>query len=586
MTADDAGRPVNVARRLDEFAKSRPHAIAVAAARPGSHGDRTRYRTATFAELAADVERIAAGLRAWGVPPGARLALLVKPGVDFVTLVFALLKAGVVQVLIDPGMGRKNLLRCLEETKPDGFVAIPAAQVVRTLFGRRFPQARWNVTVGGRRWFWNGKTLDEIRALGDAAAEPLSSSPLTPAPLPGVPGRGVTEFTFAEDPAAIIFTTGSTGPPKGVLYRHGNFDKQVEEIRDRYAIEPGEVNLACFPLFGLFNAAMGVTTVVPDMDASRPARVDPRNIVSAVQDWSVTQSFASPAVWDKVSTYCLANNVKLPTLKAAYSAGAPVAPRVLERTLQCLGDSARMHTPYGATEALPIASIEATEVLHETAHATAAGHGTCVGTKFPRIEWKIIRIVDGPICTIDRAEELPLDETGELIVKGPVVTERYVTRTEANATAKIHDCQGYWHRMGDAGYLDEHGRFWFCGRVSHCVVTAEEVMFSDPVEGVINRHPNVFRSALVGIGTIGRQQPVLIVQPIGLVKSEPKLFDELREIATKYQATHRINTFLVHPSFPVDIRHNSKIFREQLAVWAAKKLGVDNRQSEIRNPKS
>jgi len=550
------GENVNVARRLAEFAESRPHAVAVAAAKPNARRGEPRYDTITFAKLAAESDRIARGLHAWGIDPGMRLALLVKPGVEFVTLVFALLKTGAVQILIDPGMGRKNLIRCLADARPDGFVAIPVVQGIRRVLKYRFPAAKWNVTVGGKRWFWDGLTLDDVRRVGDREADLEALEPRT-----------------ADDPAAVIFTTGSTGPPKGVAYSHGNFDRQVTEIRDRYGIAPGEVNLACFPLFGLFNAAMGVTTIVPDMDASRPAQVDPGNIVRAVEDWSATQSFASPAVWDKVGAYCRARRIKLPTLREAYSAGAPVPPFVLERMLGCLADGARMHTPYGATEALPVATIEAREVLDETQHAWAAGRGTCVGTRFPGIEWKVVRIVDGPICTIDRAHELPTGEIGELIVRGPVVTARYVTRVEANATAKIHDGAGYWHRMGDAGYLDDQRRFWFCGRVGHRVQTERGTLHTDPVEGIFNQHAAVARSALVGVGPTGKQRPVVVVEPRpGTPTSHEVLFAELRELAKRHDVTHDIDTFLVHASFPVDIRHNSKIFREQLAVLATKKL--------------
>lgn len=545
---------VNVAWRLDKFAASRPHSTAVAAAFSNPRRGRPRYDTITFAQLAADSDRIARGLRAWGIEPGMRLALLVKPGVEFVTLVFALLKAGVVQILIDPGMGRKNLLQCLEDAKPEGFVAIPMVQAIRRLLRRRYPAAKWNVTVGGRRWFWDGLTLDDVRNLGERDAD-----------------LAAIELRAVDDPAAVIFTTGSTGPPKGVLYSHGNFDRQVEEIRDSYGIAPGEVNLACFPLFGLFNAAMGVTTVFPSMDFSRPAQVDPRNIIRAVEDWSATQSFASPAVWNKVGSYCKTQDVKLPPLLAAYSAGAPVPPAVLEQMLHAMPDGARMHTPYGATEALPIATIEAREVLDETRHAWAVGKGTCVGTRFPGIEWKVVKVVDGPICTIDRAQELPRGEIGELLVRGPVVTSRYVTRVEANATAKIHDGPGYWHRMGDAGYLDDRDRFWFCGRVAHRVQTEQGTLFTDPVEGIFNQHELVHRSALVGIGPIGKQRPVVIVELRKDVRSRFTL-ESLGVIAKEHEVTNKIDTFLVHLSFPVDIRHNSKIFREQLAVWAAKVL--------------
>ena len=234
------------------------------------------------------------------------MALLVRPGIDFIALVFGLLKAGSVAVLIDPGMGRRNLVRYLAEARPQGFIAVPIVHAVRTLLRRRFPNARWNVTVG-RRWFWGGPTLDMLRG------GPWSGPELAQ--------------TTADDPAAIIFTTGSTGPSKGVLYRHGNFDAQVEQIRDRYGIQPGEVDLPGFPLFGLFNCAMGVTAVIPDMDPSRPAQVDPAKIVEASGDWQVTQAFGSPAIWNRVGRYCQDRGIRLPTVRRVLSAGRRCRPK-------------------------------------------------------------------------------------------------------------------------------------------------------------------------------------------------------------------------------------------------------------------
>jgi olefin beta-lactone synthetase len=274
---------VNVGGRLAAMAQAMPEAVAVVEPLGYDRSGKRRYRQFTFRQLDQDSDRIACGLHKLGVTPGTRLALLVRPGIDFISLVFALFKAGAVAILIDPGMGRRNLVRCLAEAQPQGFVAIPIVHAVRTLLRHRFPQARFHVTVG-RRWFWGGVTLDQLRS------EAWHGSELAP--------------TSAEDPAAIIFTTGSTGPPKGVLYRHGNFATQVEEIRDFYGIRPGEVDLPAFPLFGLFNCAMGVTAVIPDMDPTRPAKVDPTKIVEAIEDWNVTQAFGSPAIWNRVGQYC------------------------------------------------------------------------------------------------------------------------------------------------------------------------------------------------------------------------------------------------------------------------------------------
>ncbi len=509
---------LNVADRLAAVARELPNETAVVC--PGRWSPKypqgrhdtssALYSTTTFANLDADATRIALGLAAWGVPPGTRLALLVRPGIEFVTLVFALLRAGMVIVLVDPGLGRRNLIRCLSEAEPEGFVAVSLAQAGRLCLRWKFPRARWNVTVG-RRWFWGGLTLDEIRTRGDQLAPPL---PAPRSPLPA---------TNADDPAAIIFTSGSTGPPKGVLYTHRMFDTQVSEIQSAYRIEPGGVDLACFPLFALFNSAMGVTTVLPEMDFSRPASADPEKLLAAANDWQVTQAFASPAVWRVVSDHCAKTGQRIQSLRQVFSCGAPVPADVLRATLACVGDSARMYTPYGATECLPVATIEAAEVLGETAARTDQGAGVCVGRKFDSIEWRVIRITEDPIATIDEAEELPPGEIGELVVRGPQVSPGYVTRTECNHTAKILNKRAgasspptgaedrparedrptdieTWHRTGDVGYLDEADRFWYCGRKSQRVDTAAGPLFTECVEAIFNSHPAVRRSALVGVG--------------------------------------------------------------------------------------
>lgn len=545
---------MNVASRLIAGAESMPEAIAVVEPLGYDRGGRRRYRHVTFRELDEDSSRIARGLHALGVTPGTRLALLVPPGIDSISLVFALLKAEAVSILIDPGMGRRNLLRCLAEAEPEGFVAIPLVHAVRVLLRGRFPKARFHVTVG-RRWFWGGATLAELRS-----APPTNSE---------IPAR-----TNAGDPAAIIFTTGSTGPPKGVLYSHGNFDAQVEEIRDHYGIRPGEIDVPCFPLFGLFNAAMGVTAVIPDMDPSHPARVDPAKIVEAVADWGATQSFGSPAIWNRVGPYCREKGIRLSTLRRVLSAGAPVPVPVLRAMKECIHPEGDVHTPYGATESLPVASIAASEVLAETGERTALGAGVCVGRRFPQIAWRVVRIVEGPILALAETEELPVGEIGELIVQGPVVTRLYVTRREANALGKIADGDRVWHRLGDAGYLDEQGRFWFCGRVAHRVLTETGPMYTVPCEAIFNRHPWVRRSALVGIGPTGRQRPVIVVEPVPgrfprLVREREEFAAALAELGRSFPLTEGISQVLFHRSFPVDIRHNAKIFREKLAAWAA-----------------
>ncbi|MBI85534.1 MAG: peptide synthase [Planctomycetaceae bacterium] len=552
----------NVSTRLNRSAEQFPQSTAIAVPATRNSTGRRSYTTCTFQELDAECTALAGGLHALGVRPGTRLALLVRPGIEFIALTFAMLKAGAVIVLIDPGMGRKNLIGCLQAVEPEGFVTIPLVHAVRTLLGRRFPRARYNVTLG-RRWFWNGVTLDQLRALGKQR------------------GAGCLDGWEAasDDPAAIIFTTGSTGPPKGVLYRHGNFSQQVDELRDFYQIQPGEIDLPGFPLFALFNCAMGVTTVIPDMDPTRPAQVNPRHIVEAIQDWQVTQAFGSPALWNVVARHCEKEQVQLPSLRRVLSAGAPVPPHVLRTLKTVIASEGDVHTPYGATESLPVSSIAASEILDGTEKASQCGAGTCVGKPFPGIDWRVIGVSDSAITCIEESMELPNGEIGELIVCGGVVTTEYVTRREVNALSKIHDGERLWHRMGDVGYLDEQNRFWFCGRKAHRVITNQGTLYTVPCEAVFNTHPAVSRSALVGIGPPGRQTPVLIVEPFPdqmprKSNQRRRFTHELKTTADRHEHTNRIDHFLFHPSFPVDIRHNAKIFREKLAVWARKQLDV------------
>jgi acyl-CoA synthetase (AMP-forming)/AMP-acid ligase II len=539
---------LNIASTLSATAAHVPDQPAVVVAARQNSGAAPQI---TFRDLEAATERLAHGLARLGIGRGARIVLMVRPGIEFIALTFALFRAGAVVVLIDPGMGPRRVFSCLDTVEPHGFVAVSAVQALRLFSGRRFAKARLNVTVG-RRWFWRGPTYQSL--LG-------SASPCGAACLP---------TTRSTDPAAIIFTSGSTGPAKGVVYEHGMFAAQVEALRDYYGIQPGGADLPGLPLFALFNVALGMTTVVPDMDPAHPAQVDPAKIVAALERHNVTQGFGSPAIWNRVGRYCEAHQVTFRQLARVFSAGAPVPVTVLARmkaTLTAIG--AEMHTPYGATEALPVASITASEVLEKTAAQTAQGAGTCVGRPLPTIELKIIAVTDGPIASLADARELPAGEIGEIIVRGDVVTREYFRLPEATVAAKISDGSDFWHRMGDVGYLDHDAYLWFCGRKSQAVETEAGRMFTDCVEPIFNTHPRVARCALVGLGAIPNQQPAIVVE-LESGTSSPALVDELRQLAAKHATTCSIDRFLFYPRpLPVDVRHNTKINREQLAEWAA-----------------
>lgn len=559
----------NIASYLPRMAAKVPEQSAVIITRSRDRAGRPVYASINFADLEELSNRYAGGLRWAGFERRMRVMVMVRPGFEFIRLIFALFKIGAVPVIIDPGMGIGRMLECIRGVDPQGFVGIPTAQAMRILARRAFRAVRRTVTVGSR-WFWGGRTLAEVQGHGTPDFEAVATS--------------------TDDAAAILFTSGSTGPAKGVVYEHGMFDAQVRMIQSQYGIQPGEIDLTAFPLFALFSTAMGMTSVIPEMDTSRPARVNPARIVEAIRDQGVTNTFGSPAIWQRVAPFCLKHGIKLPTVRRILIAGAPVPWRTIDQLHQVLSPDADVHTPYGATECLPVSSISGHELRERSGiarggggspaggchDAPRAGAGTCVGRPVPGSEVRFIRIIDEAIPHWSDDLLVPEGDIGEIVVSGPVVTKSYFGLARATALAKIQDGNRVWHRMGDVGYRDGAGRLWFCGRKSQRVVTEHGTLFADQCEAILNEHPRVARSALVGVRRAGFQIPVIIIEskPGDYPKAKQVVAfrQEIVRLARAQALTQHIHHVLFHRSLPVDIRHNAKINREAMARWAERRI--------------
>lgn len=537
--------PCNIAASLPRLAREQPDRVAMRC--PDAAGRYTRELT--YAQLDARSDAIAAGLGAYRIGRGSRTVVMVRPTPEFFLLMFALFKAGAVPVLVDPGIDRRALKQCLDEAEPEAFIGIPLAQFARRVLG--WAKSAKKIVTVGPRWAWGGTTLAKIEARGSGAGPQLAD-------------------TAPDDVAGILFTSGSTGVPKGVVYRHRHFVAQIELLRNAFGLQPGGVDLPTFPPFALFDPALGLTSVIPDMDPTRPASADPDKLHAAIARFGVTQLFGSPALMKVLADH----GAPLPTVQRVTSAGAPVPPDTVAKIRTLLPDGAQFWTPYGATECLPVAVIEGRE-LESTRAATEAGAGTCVGRAVPPNEVRIIRIVDAPIADWNDVDEVPDGEVGEITVAGPTATDTYFRRDAATRIAKIREAlpdggERIVHRMGDVGWFDGEGRLWFCGRKTQRVETADGPLYTEQVEPVFNTHPQVRRTALVGVGEPGRQTPVLCyeLQP-GVGVDRARVEADLRAIGARHPHTARIARFLPHPGFPVDIRHNAKIGRETLAAWAA-----------------
>jgi len=545
----------NIAAALPRLAAEAPERIAMRC--PGSRGPGglARYDiTLSYRELDQRSDAIAAGFARLGIVRGSRAVVMVRPSPEFFLLMFALFKAGAVPVLVDPGIDKRALKQCLDEARPEAFIGIPLAQLARCLLG--WARSARVIVTAGRRWFWGGTTLASVEASGAKAGTQLAD-------------------TQPDDVAAILFTSGSTGVPKGVVYRHRHFVAQVDMLREAFGIVPGGIDLPTFPPFALFDPALGLSSIIPDMDPTRPAKADPRRLLHAIETFGVDQLFGSPALMRVLADH----GAPLPGLRRVTSAGAPVPADVVATMRTLLPEEAQFWTPYGATECLPVAVIEGRE-LQSTREATEHGAGTCVGRPVPPNDVRIIAITDEAIPEWGDVQVLGPEAIGEITVAGPTATDEYFNRPQATALAKIRETlpdgsTRIVHRMGDLGRFDAEGRLWFCGRKSHRVRTAEGGLYTEQVEPVFNTHPDVARTALVGVGEPGSQRPVLCVEMrAGLTRDQhARVLGELRRQGMGFVHTARVHDFLVHPGFPVDIRHNAKIGREQLAAWAARQPG-------------
>ncbi|MBY0412945.1 MAG: AMP-binding protein, partial [Bdellovibrionales bacterium] len=523
---------MNIAHRLTQNAKVTPDKKAVVFPHFNKKTKSYDYDSLTFRELDIRSNKFAVGLERMGLKKGDKTLLFLRPSLDFSAMTFALFKLGVVPVFIDPGMGRENLLKCIKECKPVALIAEKEVHIARLLFFRTFKSVKFNVTNGKRAW---GK-MQKISKMKEEKTQFFKSVQFEP-----------------EDQAAILFTSGGTGTPKGVVYSHRIFDQQTTILKELYNLTENDIDLPGFPLFSLFTIAMGMTSCIPDMDPSKPGLCDPSKLYQNIIDQKPTFVAGSPAIWERVADYCALNGFTLPSVKYLVMFGAPVSV-LIHKKFKPLLPNGTTYTPYGATEALPVSNISGEFILKNTVLLTENGKGTCIGKVVPGSEVKIISISDSVILKLDDAKILPPNTVGEIIVKGPTVTKEYLDLPDKTSEAKIYEGSDFWHRMGDMGFLDEEGNLWFLGRKSHRVETRDGLMTPIPCEAIFNKHPAVKRSALIGLGVQGKQTPAIVIERKDsqfLSGKERSIFEsELFSIAKKFPHTAGIQKVFLSKHFP------------------------------------
>jgi acyl-CoA synthetase (AMP-forming)/AMP-acid ligase II len=537
---------VSLSDRLAHLANTRGDHVALH--HPRGNRVEDGWSTTTFAALDGAASAIATGLRQAGFQPGDRAALLLRPDAGFHALCFGLFRAGVVPVFLDPGMPRAMALRALAGLGPDALIAGPAVHALSHVVRAPFANVRRRVTAG-TRWFWGGPTL------ADLAVTPVDRS------------------TFAHrnpsDDAVLVFTSGSTGPAKAVALTEACMGARVDQIAGMIGLSPGERVVETLLVYTLLEVLMGMEVLIPPMDIAKPANLDPRVFAAAVRTFAPQTASASPVVWHRLAEHHDDPAFALPSLARMLTTAAPIPVALHQRLQRLVGPGVDLLTPYGATEAMPIACIGTREVLEATAEDTAAGAGICVGHPAPGADIRIATLNDGPIPGWSEAVVAEPGAWGEIVVSSAGASDAYRGDDAANARAKIRDGDRIWHRMGDVGRFDAEGRLWFGGRMSHRLRTPAGDLPNVPIEGVFLRHPAVRRAAVIPLGTPGEHTAHLIVELHPGHAWTPALGDEILRHAAGTRWEGLVVDVLPHPAFPTDTRHNSKVRNEDLAVWRA-----------------
>jgi len=533
-------------------------------------------RAVSWRLLSRRVEEIAAGLSRFGVQAGDRVSLLVPPSADLTAVLYACVRIGAVVVVADAGLGVGGMTRAVRGAQADVVVgALPGLVAARVL---GWPGRRVSVTDLAPA---TAQALKVEASLADLAADGRRAlargGALPPEPRP-------------DAEAAVLFTSGSTGPAKGVVYTHAQLEAVVRTLGERYDVGPGTGLVAGFAPFALLGPALGARSVTPDMDVSAPRTLTARAVAAAAAEVDATVVFLSPAALANVvatqGQLTSDDRAVLDRVRLFLSAGAPVAPALLAGA-QRLMPHASAHTPYGMTEGLLMTDVTLEQIEGEAPDSPAAGPGgVLVGEPVASVTVRISPLDDDGAATGEPADVRGV--TGEVVVSAPHLKDHYdrlwltdraaVRDTAADAPA-ARGADERWHRTGDVGHLDHDGRLWVEGRLSHVIVTGDGVVTPVGPEQRVDALDGVRRSGVVGVGPRGTQQLVAVVEPEEhrpRVRRGPLARARLADadLASRVRAAVGlpVAAVLVVPTLPTDIRHNSKVDRAALAAWAEQVL--------------
>lgn len=573
--ATDAAAPPQARPSVSSFAQQAPQMHLAQAILDRAADPATRRRSAvvemgkgadgapreiSWELLAARVEDLAAGMLAHGIMPGDRVSILVTPGADLTAVLYACLRIGAVAVIADAGLGVDGLTRAVIGSHPDWIIGLEKALLAARALG--WPGTRISVQ--------QLPTLDRAALGVDTSIAELAAQGRQMRTL-GAPLDAPWPDPDAD--AAVLFTSGSTGPAKGAVLTHRQMGAMFSAVGETLELQADRGLVAGFAPFALLGPALGAPSVVPDMDITRPGELTARALADAVDALGSPAVFTAPAalrnIIDTAGDLDDRQRAALARVPSFFSAGAPI-PAPLLRELAPVMPSARALTPYGMTECLVVAAIDL-----EGIEAAGEGPGVCVGRPVARTEVAIAAMDADGTTSGDITTEPGV--TGEILVRAPQVRDRYLMLWATTRTASRFEG---WHATGDVGHLDSEGRLWVEGRSAHVLATARGLLTPVQVESAAESVPSVRRSGAAAVGPRGTQQVVVFVEltdtyrpgPAGTPRAADVPLTEAVRRAVRDQTGADVAAVFTTTALPTDIRHNSKIDRAALSAWAEETL--------------
>ena len=541
----------NLAKHLYENVKKMPDSIAVILQSENTFSK-------TFTQLLDDVVCCASLFQKRGVQKRDRSLLMVKPGYELIVCCFALLYLGAIPIIIDPGMGFRSILNCIKISKPKNLICIPLVSWFSRLFRTTFSTVGLTLTIR--------KDFTKKLKVHSSFTKPK------------------IWVTKEKDLAAIVFTSGSTGMPKGVRYLNGNFNAQVQALKDQFGIKSGEIDLVTLPIFSLFNPALGVTSVIPNLNPRKPAMANPEILVDAILKHNTTTAFCSPVIGKKILAHCQKFDISLPKMLRVMLAGAPSPPSLITNLAKCLPNG-KVLIPYGATEALPVSFSDHNQTK-KLSSSILKGEGSNLGKPIDGVSILIMPIKNSPFPNEHEGQLNPIEndvETGEICVAGNIVTGGYDQMPGVTRDSRFIYNSKEYHRMGDLGYWDEEGNLRFLGRKAERIKTINGHIETERCEPLVNAIRGIKRCALIGIGSGEIKEPSLVVEAsFFCITSKNELLQKVQSTLAKNIPNYGIRRIFFEKKLPVDKRHNAKIHRLTLSQKWTRKVGKAEKLGLIR----